>query len=184
MAPANKILSTNAQGKVMISRVVAEAQASLATCVHVVVGHEAAFVKAALAYFNVKFIHSDRYDQGLAASLSTGIASLPAEADAVIVCLGDMPLITSTMIDRVIRGYEPEHGRLIVVPVYRGQRGNPVLWDRRFFPDILKLQGDVGARTLLARYEAAVIEVGFACDAVLTDFDTPEALAGLPPKPS
>jgi molybdenum cofactor cytidylyltransferase len=181
MAPANKILTTDARGKSMIQRVVAEARASQAEWVHVVIGHQAAMVQAALAGCDVTFVHADAYAHGLAASLSAGIGSLPAEADAVIVCLGDMPLVTATMIDRVIGSYDPEHGRLIVVPAYRGQRGNPVLWDRRYFPDMHALQGDIGARTLLPRYEDAVVEIGFTCDAVLTDFDTPEALAGLPP---
>ncbi len=60
-----------------------------------------------------------------------------------------MPLVTGRMIDRLIAAYDPDEGRLIVLPTHQGKPGNPILWDRRFFPEILALTGDVGARFLL-----------------------------------
>jgi molybdenum cofactor cytidylyltransferase len=66
-----------------------------------------------------------------------------------------------------------------LVPTHRGKRGNPVLWDRRFFADILALTGDTGARALLLRHAEHVAEIALDSDAVLTDFDTPEAASRL-----
>ena len=90
-----------------------------------------------------------------------------------------MPLVTGRMIDRLIETYDSDEGRLIVAPTGHGKFGNPVLWDRRFFPDILSLSGDVGARKLLERHaeSVATVELG---DPVLRDFDTVESLAELP----
>jgi molybdenum cofactor cytidylyltransferase len=66
-----------------------------------------------------------------------------------------------------------------VVPTIEGKRGNPVLWSRRFFPDLMALEGDIGARNLIGRYGEAVIEVPVAGQGALTDIDTQEALAGV-----
>jgi molybdenum cofactor cytidylyltransferase len=83
-----------------------------------------------------------------------------------------MPLVTGTMVNRLLDAYDPGAGRLIVVPTHRGKRGNPVLWDRRFFHEMAGLTGDTGARTLLLQHAQYVAEVEFDADAVLRDFDT------------
>ena len=67
---------------------------------------------------------------------------LPGQSDAVIVCLGDMPLVTGRIIHRLIAAYDADEGRAIVVPTHQGRVGNPILWDRRYFPEILELTGD------------------------------------------
>jgi molybdenum cofactor cytidylyltransferase len=87
-----------------------------------------------------------------------------------------MPLITAATLDALIAAYDPEEGRLIVVPTHKGKRGNPVLWDRRFFPEILAVSGDAGARSLLLRHADKVAEVEIENDTILTDFDTAAAL--------
>jgi len=66
-----------------------------------------------------------------------------------------------------------------VVPTIDGKRGNPVVWSRRFFPDLMAVEGDVGARHLIGRYAEAVTEVPSSGAAALTDIDTPEALAAV-----
>jgi molybdenum cofactor cytidylyltransferase len=67
-----------------------------------------------------------------------------------------------------------------VLPTFRGKQGNPMLWDRRFFPEILQITGDSGARFLLGKHIESVVEVEMADDAVLRDFDTTESLSTLP----
>ncbi len=180
MAPRNKLLIADAAGETMLARVVDAAGASTASPVIVVLGHQADALDAALADRPVTRIRAAGYETGLAASLAAGIAALPLDAKAVLVCLGDMPLVTAAIIDRVIGAYDPDEGRLIIVPTHAGNRGNPVLWDRRFFPDILALTGDTGARALLRRHAGHVTEIAVDTDAILRDFDTPEALAAYP----
>ena len=124
----------------------------------------------------VTFVHNPDFAEGLSTSLKAGIAAVPAEADGAIVCLGDMPQVSAPLIDRLIAAFDPERGALVVIPTIAGKRGNPVLWSRRFFPDLMALEGDVGARHLIGGYAEAVAEVAVEDAAALTDVDTPEAL--------
>jgi len=128
----------------------------------------------------VRYVHAHDYADGLSASLKAGIAAVPEDCAAALVCLGDMPLVTGRMIDRLLSHYDPDEGRLIVLPTFRGKQGNPMLWDRRFFPEILEITGDSGARFLLGKHIESVVEVEMADDAVLRDFDTTESLTTLP----
>ena len=92
----------------------------------------------------------------------------------MVVCLGDMPRVTCAHIDRLIAAYEPRQDRAVCVPTFRGKRGNPVLWDRRFFFELMELKGDVGARHLIGEHERLLCEVTMDDESVLTDVDTPQ----------
>jgi molybdenum cofactor cytidylyltransferase len=181
MAPHNKLLVADRTGKPMIARVVDNVLSSRARPILVVLGHMAAQVEQAVGGRPVRFVHAPDYADGLAASLRAGIAAVPPDCAAALVCLGDMPLVTGRMMDRLLSAYDPDEGRLIVLPTFRGKQGNPMLWDRRFFPEILDLTGDSGARFLLGRHMEQVAEIEMGDDAVLRDFDTTDALETLPP---
>ncbi len=180
MAPHNKLLVADRTGKAMIARVIDNVLSSNARPILVVTGHQAEQIQHALGGRPVRYVHAADYAEGLAASLKAGIAAVPEECAAALVCLGDMPLVTGRMIDRLLSSYDPDEGRLIVLPTFRGKQGNPMLWDRRFFPEILQITGDSGARFLLGKHLEAVAEVEMADDAVLRDFDTTNSLATLP----
>ncbi len=180
MAPRNKLLLPGADGTPMIARVVDAALASRARPVLVVLGNQAAEMRRALAGRAVRFVDAPDFAAGLSASLRAGIAAVPAQAAGAIVCLGDMPLVAPAVFDALIATHDAEEGRGIVVPTWRGRAGNPVLWGRRFFPELMALAGDVGGRGLLERHAEQVAQVEVESDAVLRDFDTVEALADLP----
>jgi molybdenum cofactor cytidylyltransferase len=82
-------------------------------------------------------------------------------------------------LDRLIAAFAPDEGRSICIPTHRAKRGNPILWDARFLPDMRTLDGDQGARGLIGRHADQVCEVEMPDDAVLLDVDTPGALAAL-----
>ena len=73
-------------------------------------------------------------------------------------------------------GFAPDRGNLIVVPVSEGRRGNPVLWSRRFFGELMTLDGDIGARHLIAKHAEAVAEIPVDGESAFLDIDTPQAL--------
>jgi molybdenum cofactor cytidylyltransferase len=175
MGGPNKLLA-EIGGRPLIRHVVDAALASRARPVVVVTGHQRDKVEAVLAGLPVKFVHNPHFADGLGTSLKAGIAALPADVDGAIVCLGDMPQVDAALIDRLIGAFDPDHGALVVVPTIDGKRGNPVVWSRRFFPDLMAVEGDVGARYLIGRYTEAVAEVPLTGTAALTDVDTPEAL--------
>jgi len=160
-------------------RIAAEAAlASRAASVIVVTGHQREKVETALAGLDLHLVHNPDYADGLSTSLRAGLAALPDDADGVVVCLADMPQVDAALIDRLIAAFDPDKGALVAVPVIDGRRGNPVLWSRRFFPELMTLEGDAGARHLIGRYAEAVVEVQ-ASGAVLADIDTPDALRAL-----
>jgi molybdenum cofactor cytidylyltransferase len=175
MGGPNKLLA-EIGGKPLVRIVVEAALASRARPVIVVTGHQRDKVEAVLAGLPVKFAHNPHYADGLGTSLRAGIAALPPDVDGAIVCLGDMPQVDAELIDRLIGAFDPDHGALVVVPTIDGKRGNPVVWSRRFFPDLVAVEGDIGARHLIGRYTEAVAEVPLTGTAALTDVDTPEAL--------
>jgi len=181
MGGPNKLLE-EINGKALVRHVAEHVVASRAKPVIVVTGHQKERVERALAGLPVAFVHNPDFADGLSTSLKAGIAADAADAadaDGAIVCLGDMPQVSAKLIDRLIAAFDPERGALVAIPTIEGKRGNPVLWSRRFFPDLAKVEGDVGARHLIAGYAEAVIEVPLDDAGALTDVDTPEALTAL-----
>jgi molybdenum cofactor cytidylyltransferase len=175
MGGPNKLLA-ELGGKPMVRIVTEQVLGSKASSVTVVTGHQAAEVEKALAGLKVRFVRNPDFAAGLASSVRTGIAALPETADGAVVCLGDMPLIDARLIDRLIEALAPDRGHLIAVPVSDNRRGNPVLWSRRFFNELMALDGDIGARHLIAKHNEAVAEVPVQGDGAFLDIDTPQAL--------
>ncbi|MFG1276907.1 NTP transferase domain-containing protein [Xanthobacter autotrophicus] len=164
-------------GVPVIRRVVEAALASRARPVIVVTGHERGRIAAALDGLDVSFAHNPDHASGMASSLRAGISAVPETAAGALVVLGDMPLLGADVIDRLISAHAPDEGRLICVPVEDGQRGHPVLWSRRYFADLGALEGDVGARHILAANQDAVAEVAITGAGAFLDVDTPQLLA-------
>jgi molybdenum cofactor cytidylyltransferase len=178
MGGPNKLLA-EVGGRPLIRIAVEGALASKARPVIVVTGHQRDRIEETLKGLPVTFAHNPDFAQGLSTSLRAGIAAVPADVDGVVVCLGDMPQIEASLIDRLIAAFDPERGALVVVPTVDSKRGNPVVWSRRFFTDLVTLEGDVGARHLIGGYPEAVAEVPVTGQATLIDIDTPDALAAV-----
>ena len=175
MGQLNKLLA-DIGGKPMVRRVVETALASRAEPVLAVTGHMVSEVASALAGLAVTLVTNPDFATGLASSLKAGIKALPDGSDGALIVLGDMPLIEPDQIDLLLDAYAPD---TIVVPTHDARIGNPVLWPARYFPELLQLEGDAGARRLLHVHAERLREVPIATDAIFADIDTPEALAGL-----
>jgi molybdenum cofactor cytidylyltransferase len=178
MGAVNKLIA-EIGGKPLVRIAAEQALASRASPVIVVTGHERDRVEQALNGLPVRVVHNPDYAEGLGTSLKAGIAAVPVDADGAIVCLGDMPQVNAALIDKLIAAFDPARGALVVVPSIAGRRGNPVVWSRRFFPDLTAINGDIGARQLIGSYAEAVVEVPVEGDAALTDVDTPESLSAV-----
>ncbi|MEP3115039.1 molybdopterin-binding/glycosyltransferase family 2 protein [Nisaea sp.] len=176
MGVTNKLLST-LDGKPLVRWVAEAVLGSTAGRLIVVTGHEATKVSAALSGLDAEFVHNPQFALGMSTSVKAGFSALHDGTDAALVCLGDMPTITAQMLDALIAAYDPVEGRAIMVPVHGGKRGNPILWDHRFFEEMQELDGDKGARGLLAEFAHLVAEVDAPDNAVHLDIDTPEMLA-------
>jgi molybdenum cofactor cytidylyltransferase len=173
---SNKLLAETA-GKPLIRQTVEAALASRAEPILVVTGSDQEKIRSALTGLNVQFTNNPDFSKGLSASLKCGLSSLPGDCDAVVILLGDMPAISPSLIDRMIAAFDPAEGHAICVATRDGKRGNPVLWAKGFFPDIMAIQGDVGAKHVMTANDEMVCEVEADDDGPLIDIDTPEALA-------
>ena len=178
MAGGNKLLA-DLSGKPVLRHTVENVIAAKADPVVVVTGHQAGDVEELIQDLPVKLCFNPHFADGMATSLSAGIAALPGDVDGALIFLGDMPLIRADVINAVIETFRQGDGKTIVVPVHGGRRGHPVLWGKAHFADVEALQGDQGARLLLAAHAGDVIECDAGDEAILADADTPEALARL-----
>lgn len=175
---ADPSLSTKLVARVggvpLVRRVADAALASRAAPLVVVTGHAAPEVLAALDGVPLVRAHNPDYAGGMASSLRTGLAALPEGTEGALVLLGDMPGVTAALLDRLLAAFAAAPGCDAVVPVSAGRRGNPALLARGLFAAAMRLEGDEGARRLLAR--GRVVEVPCEDAAVLLDVDTPASL--------
>jgi molybdenum cofactor cytidylyltransferase len=142
----------------------------------VVTGHERERVEAKLVGLGIGLVHNGRYLEGMSTSLKAGLTALPPNVDAVAILLGDMPEVDAALIERLVAALEG--GKQIAIPVQGGRQGNPVVWKRALFPELAKVAGDRGAKSLIAKHHVLVAEVPADARA-FTDVDTPEMLAAL-----
>jgi molybdenum cofactor cytidylyltransferase len=187
MGGPNKML-VEANGRPLVVHAVEAALASQAVEIVVVLGHMGDQVRPVIekmlpAKSRVRFVTNPDFADGLSTSVRTGIGALGAGVAAAVVQLGDMPGVSSGMLDRLIAAFSPVEGRAICVPTVAGKRGNPVLWARRFFAEIAKIAGDTGAKHLIGEHADLVCEVEMTGEAAITDIDTPEALAAWKARP-
>ena len=165
-------------GKPLVRHVVETALASKAARTIVVTGHAAETVRTNLADLDLLLVANDRFADGLSTSLRCGLQHVAAEAEGIVVLLGDMPCVAPAIVDALIDRFQTlDADRVAVVPTFGGVWGNPVLVARALFPALARLEGDRGARSVL---EGAPVELLPTNDrAVLLDVDTPVALAAL-----
>ncbi|MGB8314100.1 MAG: nucleotidyltransferase family protein, partial [Aestuariivirga sp.] len=163
-------------GKPLIRHSVEALKASSINAIIVVTGNEPQSVRTALSGLDVTLVHNPKFAEGLSTSLKCGLAAIPVEMDAALVCLGDMPLVDAQTIDRLVAAFNIAEHRTICVPTFEGKRGNPVLWGRQHFVALEDIEGDQGGRLLLDALSDEVVEVDVRSQGVLVDVDTPQVL--------
>jgi molybdenum cofactor cytidylyltransferase len=176
MGRNNKLLA-EIDGIAMVRRTAENVLASKASPVVAVTGHQRAKTEAVLAGLDLAFAHNAGFAEGLSTSMKAGLASLDTNLDGMLVCLGDMPRVLPQTINKLIAAFDPQEGRAICVPTWHGKRGNPVLWGRQFFEEMMEISGDVGARHLIGEHSDLLVEVEMNDDGIMIDVDTPGALA-------
>ncbi len=134
----------------------------------------------ALAGLDVTIAVNPDSRRGLASSLATGLAALPAEVAAAAICLGDMPLVRPATLRALVRALADNPRAAAAVPVHDGRWGNPVFWRRARFAEMMALTGDRGARGLLESLpDDGRILLPVDDPGVLRDIDTPADLEGM-----
>ena len=180
MGSANKLLASIA-GKPLVRHAVESFVATSLSPIIVVVGYESDKVAAALEGLPVQLVFNPDHATGQGSSVGVGVEALDNNVTDAMIGLGDMPLLPSALLDSLIHTHIGREGHAcnITIPAFEGQRGNPVLWGKTFFPELITLAGDRGGRQLLNDHKAAQHLI--ACDhsSVLRDVDTVDALAAI-----
>lgn len=163
-------------GRPLVRRAAEAALAARPRPVVVVLGAHADAVEAALVGLDLTCVRNVAYSDGLSSSLKAGIAALPS-CDAVIVMLGDMPLVGAALIDQLADAFvDGGSTAAAIVPVHKGTRGNPVFLNLRLLEaGLSSLRGDRGAGPLLVG-RTDIIEIE-AEPGITLDIDTPDALS-------
>ena len=175
MGDANKLLE-HIDGKPLVARTGrAAVEAGLSQTV-LVTGHMADDVAHATKDIPLLRIHNPDYADGMSSSIRAGVRAVADQADAVLIMLGDMPEINAEAIKSLVQAYKEDPATLIVAASAQGKRGNPVLWDSRYFADLIALEGDTGARHIIAANTHVLKEVDIGSRAHV-DLDTPDAFA-------
>ena len=159
------------RGEPMVRHVALTALAAGLSPVVVVTGSSAGEVESALRELPVSFKHNPNWESGQSSSVIVGLQALPPQVGAAVFLLADQPQVPAEL----VRGLVETHAinlPQIVAPQVMDQRANPVLFDRKVFPDLLSLTGDVGGRILFSKYP--ITWVPWYDNSILLDVDTLE----------
>jgi molybdenum cofactor cytidylyltransferase len=139
----------------------------------IVTGHREFDIRRAVGDRPVRFVQNPDYRSGMASSIKCGVQSLSEEARAFVLALVDQPQISSDVIDLVIDAYEREPA-LIVIPVYEGKNGHPILLDLTLKEEILSFDPEKGLRQVVRAHRDQILRVEVTSRAILDDVDLPE----------
>lgn len=159
------------RGEPMVRVVANTALAAGLSPVVVVTGAHAGAVEPALDGLPVVLVRNHSWREGQSSSVKAALRALPPETGAALFLLVDQPQIPRTLVQVLVERHRQTLAS-IVAPLIDGQRGNPVVFDRRTFPGLMALEGDTGGRPLFARH--AVSWVPWHDPGLTLDVDTPE----------
>lgn len=168
---ANKLLLLR-DGVPMVRHAARVLLASQLGEVVVVVGHDAERVTRALDGLQVSTVRNDAYRQGQMTSVYAGLGALRREGGGVMVCLADQPLLTAEDVNRLIDAFIRGGQGGVVVPTFRGQRGNPIVIDGAHLESILSGRRNLGCRHFIDSNPDLVTTVEWESDHVVVDIDT------------
>jgi 4-nitrophenyl phosphatase len=143
----------------------------------VVLGAYADEIEPVLLDRPVQLQRNYHWSEGISSSIRTGITALPGSVDGALFIPGDQPLLTVAFLKELIECFGRDDKEIVVPTTTDGSRGSPVLFARRFFPELSQLLGDAGGRLLLNRYPDDIFSLLVKDSRLLMDIDTPEAYA-------
>jgi molybdenum cofactor cytidylyltransferase len=158
-------------GKTMIENVLDQVAESDSDSILVVLGAYREDLIDLVRKYDVKYCYNNNYRDGMLSSVQCGFKNLPSDAVATLVFQGDQPFITPAVINKVIKTYRVS-GKGIIIPVYKGKRGHPLLLDKKYTDQIDELDPGEGLRSITYLNSDDVLEVDTGEPGILRDFDT------------
>jgi len=117
----------------------------------------------------IKFVFNKNFESGMASSIKTGLDNLSEETEAFFICLGDMPMVSSDIYNQLIKSKDKKE---IIVPTYKGQQGNPILFNKSMKEKIMNIAGDVGAKKILELDKDKILNLEINNQSITKGFDT------------
>lgn len=158
-------------GRPLLEHTIANVRASGVKEIVLVLGSHADEIRRKVKLDGVKVVVNSEFEQGMGTSLRTGLAALDASALAALIVLADQPFVQPATLNQLI-AYHAAKKSQIVIPLYKGFRGNPVLLDRSVFPEVMGLSGDVGCRAIFGDHTQGIHKLAVDDAGVLLDADT------------
>ena len=172
MGLVNKLLM-DIEGIPMVERVVSVIQAVGVEKTLVVTGYERDRIEQCLNGYDIEFVWNADYEAGMGTSLAAGAKALAQQRiDGILVCLGDLPYLEVDTMRKAMDCFYEAKSDKIVVPVFQGKRGHPVIFPVRYRPDLEGLKGDAGARALIEQEAGNLLELDLSDQGTIRDLDT------------
>jgi molybdenum cofactor cytidylyltransferase len=156
--------------KTIIETVVEKVISSKVDNTLVVLGSEREEVEEKIKNFPVKLAFNPDYASGMLSSVLCGFKTLPEETKAVVVVLGDQPSVSKEVVDKIVDAYQ-KTGKGIVLPVYKKERGHPVIIDMKYKDEVENLSPDIGLRGTVYSHPEDILEVEVDAPEILQDID-------------
>ena len=137
-----------------------------------VTGYEHEKIAEAIKHSNVHIIHNSEFQTGIASSSKCGVSAASQKTEGYMICLGDMPYITMDYIKNLLDTFINSQIPSIIVPTFQYRKGNPVIFSKNFIDDLLKIEGDKGAREVIDKHPDSIIEVQIRKETYFFDVDT------------
>ena len=160
-------------GKSLLERTLDNVRGSAVDEIILVLGAAADEVRQQLTTDGIHVVVNPDFQQGMGTSLRTGLAAVSPSMRGALIVLADQPFVRSSTLDRMIARWQ-KHAPQILIPLYRGFRGNPVLLDRSVFPELMNLTGDIGCRAIFGSHAESIHRVAVDDVGILLDIDTTE----------
>ena len=155
----------------MLQQVIANARESSLDEIIVVLGYKAQDIVRKIACDSIRIAVNLHYGRGMSSSLKCGLAHVSESSEAFMIMLGDQPLIESDLINLLLT----EHfmaKRGITIPVYKGIRGHPVIFDKKYRGELSGLTGDQGGKQIIEIHSDDILDVEVSSEGILVDIDT------------
>jgi len=160
-------------GKSFIKTIVNKVKSSEADQTLVILGSDSEKIADQIKPYHVDTVFNPHYKEGMLSSIQCGLNSLSKSIDAVLVVLGDQPMIEVDVINELINKYRKTRAK-IIIPVYQGKRGHPVLIETMYRDEVFTLNPDKGLRELIYSHHEDIYELEVNTPSILKDIDTIE----------
>jgi len=160
----------------LLGQVLENVRSSRVQEIVLVLGHEAEKIKGQISTVNLSVVFNESFQQGMGTSLRAGLAALSPGVDAAFIVLADQPFIRPETLGLLMDQYMRSNAQ-IVVPTYKGFRGNPVLLDRSVFSEVMALTGDIGCRAIFGNHMEGIVKQPVEDIGILLDLDSKDDVA-------